>query len=139
LLVGRVDAARCKDPTAPGDKLQRWESGLAPIYKHFLSLAPEKRTELVSLALAIEQKQSNRAPDTWLCSGGVSFMLRYAEKHKGEPNPSMRQVPAASEAARTTIVLDDPDIKPEFVSNEEWQVKRAQVIGSFLAQISEAK
>ena len=138
LLTGRIDAARCKDPSAPGDKLQRWDQNLAPILAHFLSFGPDQRRELISLAIAIEEKHNARAPDTWLCSGGLSFMLRFSEKHRNNPNPPSREIQDPSRPGRT-ILLDDPDIKPEFVADEEWHLRRKQLVAKFTEQLSAAK
>jgi hypothetical protein len=138
LLTGRVDAVRCADPSAPGDKLPRWEQNLAPIFQHFLSLELGQRKQLISLAVAVEEQSSGRAPDTWLCSGGLSFMLKFAEKHKNNPSPPTREIQDPTRPGRT-ILLDDPDIRPEFVTDEEWQVRRRQVIAKFVEQLPAAK
>lgn len=138
LLTGRIDAARCKDPSAPGDKLQRWDQNLAPIFKHYLSLRHDQRKEQISLAVAIEEKHSSRVPDTWLCSGGLSFMLRFSEKHKNNPNPPAREIQDPSRPGRT-ILVEDPDIKPEFVTDEEWHTRRKQLVAKFVEQLSAAK
>ena len=138
LLTGRIDAARCKDPSAPGDKLQRWDQNLATIFKHFLSLGPDQRKEQIALAVAIEDKHSNRPPDSWLCSGGLSFMLKFSEKHKNNPNPPTREIQDPSRPGRT-ILMEDPDIKPEFVADEEWQPRRKQLVAKFVEQLSAAK
>ena len=138
LLTGRVDAARCKDSSALGDKLQGWDHNLAQIFNHFLSLGPAQRKEQISLAVAIEEKHGSRAPDTWLCSGGLSYMVRFFEKHKNNPNPPAHEIQDPSRLGRT-IIVEDPDIKPEFVADEEWNTRRKQLVAKFVEQLSTAK
>jgi hypothetical protein len=86
----------------------------------------------------MEEKHSNRPPDTWLCSGGLSFMRRFSEKHKGNPNPPAREIQDPTRPGRT-ILLDDPDIKPEFITDDEWHVRRKQLVAKFVEQVSAAK
>ena len=133
LLLGRVDAARCADSSAPADKLGRWEQNLAPIRQHFASLQLDEREKLVSMAVAVEEKFSNRPQDEWLCSGGLSFMHKFAEKHKDNPTPPAREIQDETRVGRT-ILLDDPDIKPAFVSNDEWTARRKQIVSKFIEQ-----
>jgi hypothetical protein len=138
LLTGRIDAVRCKDPTAPGDKLYGWEQNLAPIFQQFLSLDPGQRNQLIHLAVATEERFSSRPPDAWLCSGGLAFMNKFAEKHKNNPNPPAREIQDPTRPGRT-ILLEDPEIKPEFVTDEEWQARRRQIIAKFIEQLPAAK
>lgn len=133
-LVGRVDAARCGDPTAPTDKLMRWEQGLTPISKNFISLSQSERKQLINMAVTAEERLKDRPVDSWLCNGGLSFMRKYAEKHKNDPNPPAREIQDETRIGRT-ILLDDPDIKPEFIADEEWKAKRKQIIVRFLEQM----
>jgi hypothetical protein len=138
MLLGRVDAARCADPSAPGDKLGRWEQNLAPIQQHFTSLPLDQRKKLVSMAVMTEEKFKNRSPDEWLCNGGLSFMHKFAEKHKDNPTPPAREIQDETRTGRT-VLLDDPDIKPEFISNEEWITKREKIVAMFVEQQPLAK
>lgn len=134
LLFGRIDAARCADPSAPSDKLQRWEQSLGPIFTHFLSLPPEERRKLVEMAISTERNYSKRGPDTWLCSGGLVFMKKFMEKHKDNSSPPMREIQDETRAGRT-VLLDDQTIKPEFVSDDDWQMNRKQLISKFSEQM----
>ena len=138
LLAGRIDASRCADPLAPGEKLQRWEQSLGPIFLHFLSLSLDERRKLVSMAIATEEQFSARAADTWLCSGGLVFMHKFMEKHKDDPSPPAREIQDGTRPGRT-ILLDDPAIKPEFVTDEEWNIKRKQLVSKFSEQLLAAK
>lgn len=138
LLTSRIDGSRCADSSAPGEKLFRWELSLAPILQHFLSLQMEERKKLVSLAIVAVERIPAQAPDTWLCSGGLSFYGKFMEKHKNNPNPPAREIEGETSIGRT-IILDDPTIKPAFVSDEEWRTRRKQIISSFAEQILVAK
>jgi hypothetical protein len=138
LLTGRTDAARCKDPSAPGDKLHRWETSVAPIFQQFVALESVERRRLLALAVEIEERFSARPPDSWLCSGGLAFALRFAEKHKNHPNPPVREIQDPARPGRT-IVLEDPDFKPEFVADEEWLARRRTIVADFIEQLSAAR
>jgi hypothetical protein len=134
LLLGRADAARCADPSAPADKLSRWEQNLAPIRQHFVSLPLDERRKFVSMAVVAEKRLENRSPDAWLCNGGLAFMYKFAKKHKDNPTPPAREIQDETSIGRT-VLLDDLDIKPEFISNEEWNAKRKQIVEKFVEQM----
>jgi hypothetical protein len=137
-LTARVDAARCADPTATEDKFQKWENNLSQIKDYFRSLPVSKQTELVKLAVAWEEKTKARPKDVWMCRGGLSYAAKFLEKHKDNPNPPMHE--KVNEAGTgKTIIFDDLTIEPSFVSEEEWLIKRNEIIARFSAQISKPK
>lgn len=138
LLTSRIDAARCADPSASADKLQRWDQALSPLFEHFRSLPTGQQRELVSLAIDMEDKFSARVPDVWICSGGLAFMNKFFAKHKNNPNPPAREILDPTRIGRT-IMLDDPDIKPDFVPDEQWKLGRERIIANFAQQMVSAK
>lgn len=138
LLFGRVDAARCADPSAPGDKLVRWDRNLQPIFQYFVALPLEERKKWVSMAITMEAGIGNRAPDPWLCTGGLSYMRKFMEKHKDDAQPPAREIQDDTRVGRT-ILLDDPDIKPEYVADDEWKARRQQIVARFVEQLPAAK
>lgn len=137
-LTSRIDAARCADPSAPSDKFQRWENSLTQIPRYYQSLPFEKREEIISLVVAWEEKISTRPPDAWLCNGGMSYMMKFMEKHKNDPNVPAREIEDKTRLGRT-ILLDDPEIQPEFVDDETWQNKRKTIIKTLSSQLLQAK
>lgn len=138
LLTSRVDAARCADPSAPAEKLHPWEQTLVPIYEHFRSLPEDERRHLVNLAIDMEGKLSARGPDIWMCSGGLSFTRKFMEKHKDNPNPPMREINDPTRKGRT-ILLNDPDLTPDLVPDEQWKTTRQQIIANFAQQLPMGK
>lgn len=131
LLTSRIDAARCADPSAPVNKLHYWEQTLSPIFLHFRSLPGHQQRDLVSRAMDMEHGLRTRAADAWMCSGGLSFMQKFSEKHKDNPNPPTREIQDPT-GKRRTVVMDDPDIKPDFVPDEQWTTRRNEIIVKFL-------
>lgn len=134
LLTSRVDAARCADPSAPADKLQRWDQALGPLLQHFRSLSAGQQRELVLIAISMEDRFSARQPDVWMCSGGLAFMNKFFQKHGNNPNPPAREVQDPTRIGRT-IILEDPDIKPDFVPDEQWKLSRQRIIANFAQQM----
>lgn len=134
LLTSRVDAARCADSSAPTDKLQRWDQALGPLVQHFRSLPVGQQHELVLIAISMEDRFSSRGPDVWMCSGGLAFTSKFFQKHKNNPNPPAREVQDPTRIGRT-IILEDPDIKPDFVPDEQWKLGRQRVIANFAQQM----
>ena len=139
LLTSRADAARCKDPSAAPDKLRRLNQQLSALVQHFRTLPIEQQREFVNIAVRVEAKLEGRAPDAWMCQGGLSYMIKYGEKHKDNPNPPQYEVQDATRVTGKTVVLNDPDIQPEFVSNEEWKIRREKVVAAFTQQMVSAK
>ena len=138
LLTSRIDAARCADPSAPTEKLHRWDQALGPLVQHFRSLPIGQQHELVLIAISMEDKFSSRGPDVWMCSGGLAFMNKFFQKHKNNPNPPAREVQDPSRIGRT-IVLEDTDIKPDFVPDEQWKLSRQKIIANFAQQMVSVK
>ena len=130
-LTIRVDAARCADQRAPETKMMKWESQLTNIQDYYQQLDAEQKAKLANLALQFEEKNSDRKHDAWLCSGGLSFMKRYFEKH-GDASSSKEAIDPLS--GEKVTVLKDDEIRPEFISDADWQQKRAEVIGGFKKQ-----
>lgn len=138
MLSSRVDAARCADPTAPPEKIRQWETKLAPILVIYRALSFATQAELISIAVGWEEKIKTRAPDAWLCNGGLSFMLKFSKKHGSDASPPVREIEDKTRPGRT-MLLDDPEIEPEFISDQEWLEKRAKVIANFIGQLRATK
>jgi len=138
MLTSRVDAVRCADPSAPLEKIQQWETKLAPILVNYRALPPATQTEIVTIAIDWEERFKRRRPDVWLCNGGLSFMLKFSKKHGSDASPPVREIEDKSKPGRT-ILLDDPDIEPEFIDDQEWLKKRANVIANFAGQFQTTK
>jgi hypothetical protein len=73
----------------------------------------------------------------------MSFFTKYAAKHG---NLSGQPVETPPGMTGQTVVITDPDIKPDYISDEEWLAKRraattaqVEVIRKFLFDTMNAK
>ena len=130
MLRTRVDANWCKDKTAPGTNIMRWESDLKPILTHYAAMGPAKKNKIINFATRAEEQTSRRGPDAWICVNGMAYFTKFFDKHKDNPNPPITKVDRPDQVGQSHV-LHDEDIKPEFVSRSDWQSKRDETVSKF--------
>lgn len=130
----RWDGSRCGDLTAAPGNILQYESVLGTQIVPFLQSADKdlRQRVLAVLSLNLEERFANSAKDEWVCSGGVAYFQKYFEKH-----PEQGQLPADDPSLRgKTIVLSDDTIHPEFIADEDWRMKRKEVVGTYLKGVT---
>ena len=133
VLQARVDGSRCKDATGVGQNIANWEKKMSPAKELFISLDEATQKKFLNTALNREEKIKSRAPDEWICSGGIKFFTQFHEKHKNNPNPPVKSI-NDPDSIGTTKVYDDPSIKPEFIAQDEWEKRRIRCLSTKMSR-----
>lgn len=137
-LQARIDGSRCKDTTGVFQNIGKWEQKMSPAKEFFISLDEATQQKFLNTALNREEKIKSRAPDEWVCSGGIEYFSKFHEKYKDNPNPPVKSIDDPDNIGKTKV-YDDPTIKPEFVVQEEWERRRARIRENFSDQIMARK
>jgi hypothetical protein len=127
VLIGRVDAARCADLSAPGQKIRLLEAQTAALAKNYWSLSPDMRARVLDVAVMIEQRKPLGAPNAWLCSGGLRDMQTALEQRIENNAPPIQPVQPGSR----TFVVDTSAVAPAFLSDEQSAPMRESVRTGF--------
>lgn len=127
-LHAAVDASKCRDPSAPGANIAPWERLMHPVAVSYEAERPEDRRRYLELAAMIEAKNKARGPNAWICAGGMDYYLKYFERHPREEGAIVDDERYIGKVRR---LPDDPDIKPEFTSGEEWESARLAAVQTF--------
>ena len=126
----RWDGARCADVSAAPARILQYENAVGrPIVTFLKSSSKDVHQRVLAvLSPTLEERIANDPKDEWVCSGGAAYFKKYAEKH---PEFSQRRIDDPALRGKT-IVLADDTIHPEFISDEEWRLKRTEVASAYL-------
>ncbi len=144
-IKARSDGVRCEDQTSAPSRIRDYEISLGSAVRANLgNLSQQARLEIFQLAITeLESRLPMQPKDEWLCGGGMSFFTKYAAKH-GSLNGRTVETPPGM--IGQTVVVTDPDIKPDFIADQEWLAKRreptiaqVEVVRKFLFDTVNAK
>jgi hypothetical protein len=121
LALIELDGARCKDPTAPAQKLQLAITNWAVIVRYGQSLPPQDQEVAKQVALKLEWATAPvRANDPILCRGGMAEMnanLQAGAKPQEVPTARAPNTLPGKSYTIPHIV----DYKPEYLAEEIWK------------------
>ena len=128
------DGTRCADPSAAPARTAQYASTLGRSIVPFLLSADQavRRRVVGELSPNLGEGFGDNPKDDWLCNGGAAYFRKYAEKH---PEFGQQRIGDPSFSGQT-IVLTDDTIHPEFISDEEWRVKRKEVADAYLKEVN---
>jgi hypothetical protein len=133
-----LDGPRCKDPTAPAQKLQLAITNWAAIMRYGQSLPPQQQEVVKQVALKLERGTAPvRANDPILCRGGIAEMaanLRAGGKPQEVPADPNR-LPGTYLPGKTYAIPHVVDYKPEYLAEALWkpivEARRAKLPETF--------
>lgn len=122
-IKARSDAARCEDQTSAPSRIRDYEASLGGAVRANLGkLSYQEKVQIFELATTeLETRLQMQPKDEWLCNGGMSFFTKYAAKHGKLGGQTVETPPGM---IGQTVVVTDPDIKPDFIADQEWLAKR---------------
>jgi hypothetical protein len=143
-LIG-LDGPRCKDPTAPAQKLQLAKTNWAVILRYGQSLPPEQQEIVKQVALKLEWATAPvRGNDSGLCRGGLAEMQANLQAG-GQPQEvpaDPNRPPGVYLPGKSYAVPHIVDYKPEYLAEALWKptvdARRANLPGAF-ASLLKAK
>lgn len=130
LLLARVEAVRCADPSAPEPKLFQLEVETRFLAQTYWSFEPEKRQQMLTGALNSEDIKVRGKPSKWLCSGGLRDQLAVLEKAKnGEAPLNAKDI----DMGKNTIglIVDTSSVEPSFLPDEIFLLRRSRLRANF--------
>ena len=119
-----LDGPSCGDPSAPAHHHDQLIADNQPVWAFGLALPEAQRTDIVKVALAMEQGAlSVRGPDSVLCSGGLSEIQQGLAAQGDKPLPQVANRPGA--VGKTFKVPDVPAYHPDFKPDAAWRPQQA--------------
>jgi hypothetical protein len=129
--VAVIDAARCDDGTVP----ERVRFLVAGRYAHFRELMPtlpsDARARAKRFALDHEESLARRPPNAAICRSGMAAMQ--AALRDPDHTEEIVDDPGVVGGKRTMIRPSKP-YAPEFVGDEVWSARRAEIREALLAR-----
>jgi hypothetical protein len=133
-----LDGPRCKDPTAPNQKLQLAMTNWAGIMRYGQSLPPQQQEVVEHVALKLEWATAPvRANDPILCRGGIAEMtanLQAGAKAQEVPAAPNR-LPGVYLPGKSYAIPSVVDYKPEYLAEALWkpnvEARRAKLPETF--------
>jgi hypothetical protein len=112
-----IDGAKCKDRTAPDNRLYQMRTQQAATLEYLRGQSPEMKSNIVAIALSMEKKMAPlRGDDDLICMGGLETYKVSAERGKMEEQPK-----APGYVGRRIAATPPPDWKPELVGPEVYR------------------
>jgi hypothetical protein len=135
-----LDGPRCKDPTAPNQKLQLAMTNWSVILRYGQALSPQQQEAIKQVALKLEWATAPvRANDSVLCRGGLAEMqanLQAGAKPQEVPADPNRP-PGVYLPGKNYAIPHIVDYKPEYLPEAVWKptsdARRAKLPETFAA------
>jgi hypothetical protein len=130
-----LDGPRCKDPTAPAQKLKLAMTNWPVIFRYGQSLPPQEQEVVKQVALKLEWATAPvRANDPILCRGGMAEMQ--ANLQAGAKPQEVPTAPAPNTLPGKTYAISHiVDYKPEYQAEALWkpnvEARRARLPETF--------
>lgn len=130
-----LDGPRCKDPSAPAQKLRLAMTNWAVIMRYGQSLPPQEQEVVKQVALKLEWATAPvRANDSILCRGGIAEMT--ANLQAGAKPQEVPSAPAPNVLPGKTYAIPHVvDYKPEYLAEALWkpsmEARRAKLPETF--------
>lgn len=128
VLILKTDKARCGDPTAGDTRIANTLSALREPLLSMRALPESGQTNLLGIALNLEDRIKGRPANYSLCQSGMSAMQQKMEQIE---DGSLK----AERLGNTVIVPDSARIKLEIKNDRAWEKERADIRAGFPAFI----
>lgn len=129
VLIGRIEAARCADASAPSGKIRKIEAETAFLQQMYWSFPREQRMDFLDYATLLEQGKPLGKPNAWLCSGGMRDTRVALEKAVAAGDSS--GITERTNNNMKEIVIDTSGVTPAFLDDLASAPVRQKVIESF--------
>ena len=131
LLLLMTDRVRCADNTAGQTQFIHTVDALKAPLKFYRVATDKELNAMFELAFLVEERAKNRPGNRRLCASGIKAMSETLRLMK-ERGIQGKEVKDKTRLGRTIELPDMPDVKIEFITDEEWQRKREDIRGQFV-------
>lgn len=132
-LALRIDGARCVDQSSPEGIGLRYETdkSIQPLYAYIAALSKVEKALAMFTAAAIEEMRGERPPVGDLCVHGVRATLRALQSGR-QFEPISPTDPRAPDSPGRNFEINVSGFEPEVIPDDEWRIKRREIIDSFI-------
>lgn len=138
-LALAIDGARCVDQSSPESVSVGYET--QPYFKPLLEtigkMSKKERAIAILEAVTLEEVRGERPPFVQLCTMGTRTMLRAMSVGR-QPLEQSSDASGSIGALGKTYAVDVSGIEPELIPDEQWKVKRRQILDQQIRNAAEA-
>jgi hypothetical protein len=130
-----VDGARCRDRASPESVVTGYETQpyLRPLVEQVSKMPKREKSIAMLEAVALEEFRGERQLLKRLCMRGAATALK-ALSSGVQPMPQESDKSSLGK----TYSIDVSGVEPDLLSEEEWKLKRRQVLDNFIRSAAEA-
>jgi hypothetical protein len=126
---------RCDDDGIYPSEIRMARTKFAPYYAYAATLSDEAHEAIIDQAFEIEKHRPHHDFDFQVCARGLRYMQRHMQVHGTDGN---RAVEDPSRPG-TTVMLEFDESLIEFVDDETWEQRRADLFPQIRQQLIDAK